>query len=92
MSLAQALDLSLPVEQSKSREFIHPLDPKESGRIVGKVLGVQWCGKKHSTTKLVDFWVKEQYCKGEEYDVMFGSEFAKEIGWKELTYSYRTKA
>jgi hypothetical protein len=85
MSLAQALELSLPVEGF--REVIHQVGPNEYEQIVGKVPGVQWWGKKHSRPRLVDFWVKRQYSLGEGDDVMFGSQFAKEIGWKEVIYS-----
>ena len=87
ISLAQARELSLPVDQLDSREdVIHQVGPNEYERVIGKVSGVQWWGKKHSRPRLVDFWVKEEYCLGEGDDVMFGSEFAEGIGFNEVLY------
>ncbi|RBR11258.1 uncharacterized protein FIESC28_09142 [Fusarium coffeatum] len=87
ISIAQARELSLPVEQLGFREVIHKVGPNEYEQIIGKVSGVQWWGKKHWRPRLVDFWVKEEYCLGKGDDIMFGSEFAKEeTGWKEVLY------
>lgn len=87
ISLAQACELSLPVEPLGFRKVIHQVGPNEYEQIIGKVSGVQWWGKKHWRPRLVDFWVKEEYCLGKGDDIMFGSEFAKEeTGWKEVLY------
>ncbi|RGP81236.1 hypothetical protein FLONG3_618 [Fusarium longipes] len=83
ISVAKAHQLSLNIRALEQHDA-HRLSQSSQnengiGRVIGKVFGIEWRQKRHSTPIVVDFWVTERYSDTTVEDPIFGSEFAQKL-------------
>ncbi|UZP39221.1 hypothetical protein NXS19_007037 [Fusarium pseudograminearum] len=78
-----AQQLNLEIEELDQHDVHHPSRSREInnrvGRVMGKVLGIEWRETRHSKPIMVDFWVTDRYFSSMTGKLIFGNEFAKRL-------------
>ncbi|CAG1970443.1 unnamed protein product [Fusarium graminearum] len=78
-----AQQLNLEIEELEQDDAHHSSQSREFnncvGRVMGKVLGIEWRETRHSKPIMVDFWVTDRYFSNMTEKLILGNEFAKRL-------------
>lgn len=78
-----AQQLNLEIEELEQDDVHHPSQSREFnnrvGRVMGKVLGMEWRETRYSKPIMVDFWVTDTYLSNMTEELILGNEFARRL-------------